>query len=290
LVNDLAAVELDVVLVLDDFQLVTNPAIQEATVFLLERRPPGLRVVISTRAEPGFPTPRLRARGELSDIGVDQLRFSPAETLQLLTQTYHLGLSDDQIARLHERTEGWAAGLYLAALSVRGQPDPSTFIASFAGDDRQLADYLTGEVLDRQEPQVRRFLLQTSILDRFTAALCDAVTGGRDSARALEHLERADLFLVALDSARQWYRYHSLFAEVLRGRLAREMPEAARHRGRGRRRRGGAGRPTLAQVLARRSGRDRRRLAACPAPGRGRRRLGAVSGRRERRRRAGSPR
>jgi LuxR family transcriptional regulator, maltose regulon positive regulatory protein len=226
LVNDLAAVELDLVLVLDDFQLVTNPAIQEATGFLLERRPPALRVVVSARAEPGFGAARMRARGELSDIGVDQLRFSLAETLQLLTESYHLGLGDDQVARLHERTEGWAAGLYLAALSVRGRPDPNAFIASFAGDDRQLADYLTGEVLDHLEPRVRRFLLQTSILDRFTAALCDAVTGATDSARALEHLERADLFLVALDSARQWYRYHSLFAEVLRGRLAREMPEA----------------------------------------------------------------
>jgi LuxR family maltose regulon positive regulatory protein len=224
LLNDLHALPDPVVLVLDDYHLVSNPEIHEAMGFLLDHLPPTVRIVIATRALPPLPLARLRARGWLHELSVDDLRFTATETAALLNDLLDLGLSERDVTRLHERTEGWAAGLYLAALSLRGRPDASAFIDAFAGDDRQIVDYLSSEVLAGQPDDVRRFLLETSVLDRLYAPLCDAVTGAGGSAARLVSLERANLFVVALDSQRRWYRCHHLFGELLRSELARSDP------------------------------------------------------------------
>jgi LuxR family transcriptional regulator, maltose regulon positive regulatory protein len=228
LLNDLAALRQDVVLVLDDFHVVERPEIHDALAYLLDRLPPRAHLVITTRADPPLPLARLRARGELVEIRAADLRFMPDEAGAYLNGTMGLDLTGGDIAALEARTEGWIAALQLAALSMQGRADPASFIASFAGDDRYVVDYLADEVLARQPDDVRTFLLQTSILDRMTGPLCDAVTGRSDSRAILERLERGNLFLVRLDDQRRWYRYHHLFADVLRARLVDEQPDAPR--------------------------------------------------------------
>jgi len=227
LLNELSVLPDDVTLVLDDYHLADGPAVATGMTFLVDHLPPQVRLVISTRADPALPLARLRARGELTELRAADLRFDAAETTSYLNEAAGLTLSAGDIDALEERTEGWVAALQLAALSLRGRDDPSAFIAGFAGDDRFVVDYLVEEVLDRQPAQVRRFLLQTSILDRLTGPLCDAVTGEPGGSSSLEQLDRANLFLVPLDDQRRWYRYHHLFGDLLRSRLLEEHDDAS---------------------------------------------------------------
>jgi LuxR family transcriptional regulator, maltose regulon positive regulatory protein len=224
LINDLEPLEERLVVVLDDYHLIENTEIHEGLSFLLERLPPSLRLVIATRSDPPLPLARMRARGELLELRAAELRFSPEESGVFLNEVLGLGLEPDDLARLHERTEGWAAGLYLAALSLRGRADRRPFIAAFAGDDRHIVDYLGAEVLRGQPDDVRIFMLRTSVLDRLSGPLCDAVTGTPGSAAVLRNIERANLFLLPLDNRRCWYRYHQLFGRLLLHELEQADP------------------------------------------------------------------
>src|SRR5215469_16781889 len=213
-----------VALILDDYHLVEAPPVHDSIAFLLDRLPPGLRLVLSSRADPPLPLARLRARGQLAELRAADLRFTLAETAAFLREVTGLDLPPASVAALQDRTEGWAAGVQLAALSLRGHADPAGFIAAFAGSNRYVLDYLTEEVLAGRPEQVLRFLLETSELGRLCGPLCDAVTGRTDSQALLEELERANLFVVPLDDVRRWWRYHHLFADLLRARLAHELP------------------------------------------------------------------
>jgi LuxR family maltose regulon positive regulatory protein len=223
LVNELSAGSNDIVLVLDDYHVVDAPDVQSGMAFLLDHLPPHLHIVIASRADPALPLARLRARGELAEIRAADLRFTPDEAAAYLKEAMGLDLGASDVAALEARTEGWIAALQLAALSMQGRDDISGFIAGFAGDDRYIVDYLVEEVLQRQPDQVRSFLLQTSILDTLSGPLCDAVTGRGGGKAMLEALDRGNLFLVPLDDRRRWYRYHHLFAEVLRAHLLDEQ-------------------------------------------------------------------
>src|SRR5215472_12468778 len=214
----------EVVLVLDDYHLIEAPPVHESVTFLLDRLPPGLRLILSSRADPPLPLARLRARGQLTELRAADLRFTLAETAAFLREATGFDLPPASVAALQDRTEGWAAGVQLAALSLRGHADPAGFIATFAGSNRYVLDYLTEEVLASQPQPVLHFLLQTSVLDRLCGPLCHAVTGRTDSQALLEGLERANLFVVPLDDVRRWWRYHHLFADLLRARLAYELP------------------------------------------------------------------
>jgi LuxR family maltose regulon positive regulatory protein len=225
LINELQELPAEVVLVLDDYHSITNTEIHEAVAFLVERLPATLRLVVSTRSDPPLPLAVLRVRGELTEIRAGELRFSEDETSALLNDVLNLNLGSTEVSRLCERTEGWAAGLYLAALSLRGRTDSREFIAAFAGDDRHVVDYLGAEVLAVQDDDVRSFLLETSILDRLSGPLCDAVRATDGSTSMLEAIERSNLFLVPLDEKRRWYRYHHLFGELLRHELHRAEPD-----------------------------------------------------------------
>lgn len=224
LLNELATAPGEVWLVLDDYHVVVDQDVREGMTFFLEHLPANIHVLLSTRADPDLPLPRWRVRGELVEIRAADLRFTPEEATAYLNASAGLNLTALEVAALEERTEGWIAALQLAALSLRGRSDVSGFIARFAGDDRYLVDYLVEEVLAHQPEQVREFLLQTAVLDRLAGPLCDALTGRDDGDRTLEALERANLFLVPLDDRRHWYRYHHLFADVLRARLLAERP------------------------------------------------------------------
>jgi LuxR family maltose regulon positive regulatory protein len=227
LINELSASPTELDVVLDDYHLVDSPDLQPSVAYLLDHLPPHVHLVISTRGDPSLPLARLRVRGELVEIRAADLRFTLAEVAAYLNDVAALDLTPGDIAALETRTEGWIAALQLAALSLRGRADTGAFIADFAGDDRYIVDYLAEEVLSRQPPQVRDFLLQTSILDRLSGPLCQAVTGNTASQKMLEHLDRANLFLVPLDGTRRWYRYHHLFAEVLTAHLSDGRPEEA---------------------------------------------------------------
>ena len=222
--NELDALPAELDLVLDDYHLADGPAIAADMAFLLEHLPPHVHLVISTRADPALPLARLRARGELVEVRAADLRFTLDEVAAYLNEVVGLDLDAADIAALEGRTEGWIAALQLAALSLQGRDDVSGFIAGFAGDDRYIVDYLVEEVLARQPADVRDFLLQTSILDRLSGPLCDAVTGASGGKAVLELLDRSNLFVVPLDDSRQWYRYHHLFADVLRTHLLEEQP------------------------------------------------------------------
>jgi LuxR family transcriptional regulator, maltose regulon positive regulatory protein len=230
LVNELAADPGpdEVLLVLDDYHLADSPPVHESVAFLLENLPPGLRVVVSGRADPPLPLARLRARGQLAELRAADLRFTTEEAAVLLGETAGPGLPAAAAETLTARTEGWAAGLQLAALSLRGQADAAGFVAAFSGSHRFVLDYLADEVLDKQTAQVRAFLLETSVLEHLTGELCDAITGRSGSQAMLEDIERAGLFLVPLDEVRGWWRYHHLFADLLRARLQAEQPGRVR--------------------------------------------------------------
>jgi LuxR family transcriptional regulator, maltose regulon positive regulatory protein len=223
LVNGLAELETPVILVLDDFHEISDQAVLRGVQFLLRHAPPQLRLLIASRSDPQLPLPRLRTGGLLAELRAAELAFTPAEAAELLAAE-GLALSDDELTRLHAHAEGWAAGLRLAALTLQRHPEPGRLIAQFAGDDRGVADYFIGEVLDRQAPEVRAVLLRSAILSRMTGPLVDALTGRGDGERVLAELERTNAFVVSLDQ-RSWYRYHQLFAELLRVELRHQAPE-----------------------------------------------------------------
>ncbi|HKF38302.1 MAG TPA: LuxR C-terminal-related transcriptional regulator [Ktedonobacteraceae bacterium] len=209
----------ETVLVLDDYHFIEVQPIHDALTYLVEHLPAHVHLVLASRADPPLPLARLRARGALSELRGATLRFTVEETTIFLTEVMGLPLTAQQVAALQARTEGWIAGLQLAALSLQGRDEVAGFIDAFTGNHRYVVDYLLEEVLSRQPEDVQNFLLQTCILDRLCGPLCDAVRRGDDSQALLAHSERANLFLVALDEERRWYRYHHLFAEVLRTRL-----------------------------------------------------------------------
>ena len=220
LFNELTALPHQVVLVLDDYHLVRSPEIDEGLSFFLQHLPHTVQLVISSRSEPALPLARLRARGELAEIDAQQLRFSEEETDLFLNDLHALGLDRRDVIRLRELTEGWAAGLYLATLAIRDRASAHEFIETFAGDNRHVVDYLSSEVLAGLPEEMRDFLVQTSVLGRLCAPLCDAVTDRPGSMRVLHELERSNSFLIPLDMKREWYCYHHLFRELLRNELA----------------------------------------------------------------------
>jgi len=225
LINALNTITREIVLILDDYHLITAPAIHETLTFLLDHLPLHAHLIIASRTDPPLPLVRWRAQGQLNELHTTDLRFINDEVALFLNQVMGLHLSGQQIASLDTHTEGWVAGLQLAALSLQGRTDIENFLATFTGSHRHILDYLTGEVLQRQPEPVRTFLLQTSILERLSASLCDAVTQRNDGQAMLEHLEQANLFLIPLDEERHWYRYHHLFAEFLRDRLRQAYPD-----------------------------------------------------------------
>jgi LuxR family transcriptional regulator, maltose regulon positive regulatory protein len=228
LVNELAGMTEEVVLVLDDYHLIQAPPVHQSVEFLVEHQPACLRLLLASRADPPLPLARLRARGLLSELREHDLRFTPQEATELLHAAAGPELPEAAVAALAERTEGWVAGLQLAALSLQGHADPAGFVAGFSGSHRYVLDYLSEEVLDGQPDEVRELLLETSVLERLSGPLCEAVTGRADSQQLLEQVERANLFLVPLDEERRWYRYHHLFAELLRARLRQQQPDRER--------------------------------------------------------------
>jgi LuxR family maltose regulon positive regulatory protein len=233
LINEIANIPNRILLVLDDYHLIEAQPIHEILIFLLENIPPPMHLVIATREDLNLPLARLRAREQLTEIRAADLRFKSTEVTKFLNQIMGLSLSVENIAALERRTEGWIAGLQLAAISIRGHDNVTSRIKSFTGSHRFVLDYLIAEVLEQQSEKVQTFLLQTSILNRLTGPLCDAVcfentettTGQENSQATLEILERANLFIVPLDDERRWFRYHHLFADLLRQRLHQTQPE-----------------------------------------------------------------
>ena len=247
LINDVAAIPTAFVLVIDDYHLIDAQPVHEAVTFLLEHLPPQMHLVIASREDPPLPLARLRARDQLIELRATDLRFASSEAAEFLNRVMGLGLSTEDVAALEARTEGWIAGLQLAAISMQGRNDTATLIESFTGSHRFILDYLVEEVLEQQSESIQTFLLQTTVLDRLTGSLCDALLGkgaeeqqskkASDSAASrvpspsapgqeiLEHLERSNLFVLPLDQERRWYRYHHLFADLLRRRLHQTQPE-----------------------------------------------------------------
>ncbi len=226
LINDLDVLAGPTVVALDDYHVIDTTAVHEAVTFLLDNLPPQVTLAMTTRVDPPLPLSRLRARGELVEVRAADLRFTTGEAGLFLNEVMGLRLAPEFVTALEARTEGWAAGLQLAALSARthagagGPGGVAEFVEAFSGSHRFVLDYLVEEVLDRQPDEVRTFLLETSVLDQLTGDLCDALTGRADGQRLLEILERENLFVVPLDDQRRWYRYHHLFADALRARLA----------------------------------------------------------------------
>ena len=225
LVNALTALGGPVVLVLDDYHVITERACHQQLNFLLAHLPSSVQLVLTTRVNPPLRLGRLRAAGQLLDIRPSQLRLAPAHVAALVHAVSGVELIGSDLADLVARTEGWPAGVYLAALSLRGHPSPHEFIGQFSGDNRFIGDFLAEEVLSRQPPEVRQFLVRTSVLGRFCAPLGAAVSGVANPAEILDLLERDNLFIVPLDETRQWFRYHHLFRQVLRSHLARAEPD-----------------------------------------------------------------
>ncbi len=225
LLNSIATISDDFILVLDDYHLIDSKPVDHALTFLLEHLPAQMHVVITTREDPNLPLARLRASQQLTEIRVTDLRFSPAEAAEFLNRVMGLKLSSQEIAVLETRTEGWIAGLQLAVLSLQDHQDVPGFIEAFAGDHRYIVDYLVEEVLQRQPEAIRSFLLQTSILERLNGSLCDAITDQSGSKTRLEALQRGNFFLIPLDDKRHWFRYHHLFADVLHLHLQTEQPD-----------------------------------------------------------------
>ena len=222
LLNDIAALSYRSILVLDDFHLVSAETILDGFTFLLDHQPRQMHLVLSTRADPPLPIVRLRARGQLTEVRVDDLAFTVDEAVTFLNERMGLGLSLEEVKALESRTEGWAVGLQLAAMSMQDHVDRCGFITAFAGSHHLILEYLAEEVLHRQPEPIQHFLLQTSILDRLCGPLCDVVTGQSDSGTMLSHLQRKNLFAVPLDDEHHWYRYHHLFADLLRKRFEQE--------------------------------------------------------------------
>lgn len=225
LVNAMGELPQDIVLALDDYHMIETTVIHTALAFLLDHLPPRMHLVLLTRSDPPLPLARLRARGQLTEIRSEHLRFSGGEAAGFLNQVMGLALTEEQVAALERRTEGWGAGLQLAALSMQGRKDVDGFIAAFSGSHQYIIDYLGEEVLNRQPEAVREFLLKTSILERLTGSLCDSLTGQSDGDATLQNLDQINLFLIRLDDERNWYRYHHLFSDVLCNRLKSIRPD-----------------------------------------------------------------
>ena len=225
LLNEIAAIPDHFILVLDDYHVIDSKPVDNILTFLLEHLPPQMHLVIASREDPHLPLPRMRARGQLTELRAADLRFTTSEAAEFLNQVMGLNLSEENIAALESRAEGWIAGLQLAALSMQGNKDISGFIRAFAGDHRYIVDYLVAEVLQSQPEPMRNFLLQTAILDRLNGSLCDAITGNEGGSARLEALQRGNFFVIPLDDKRNWYRYHHLFADVLRMHLMAEQPD-----------------------------------------------------------------
>jgi LuxR family maltose regulon positive regulatory protein len=219
LINEVASIEGNFILVLDDYHVIEAQAVHNALNFLLDHLPPNMHLVITSRSDPLLQIPRLRAQGQVTELRAENLRFTTQEAARFLNQVMGLALSEDDVLSLETRTEGWITGLHLAALSIQDKEDAAGFISEFTGDDRYIVDYLVDEVLAQRPKGTQDFLLQTSILDRMTGPLCDAVTGQEGGQELLERLDQANLFIVPLDNRRRWYRYHHLFADLLRQRL-----------------------------------------------------------------------
>ena len=225
LINEIATAPNKIILILDDYHLIEAKAIHNALNFLLENLPQRLHLVIATREDPLLPLSRLRARDQLTELRAIDLRFTVPEAAEFLNEIMGLNLSSENLTALETRTEGWIAGLQLAAISLQGQANTSRLIQSFTGSHRLVLDYLIEEVLDQQPVSVQNFLLQTAILNRLNGSLCNAVTGQNNGQATLEMLERSNLFIVSLDNERNWYRYHHLFTDLLRQRLHQNFPE-----------------------------------------------------------------
>ena len=225
LLNEVAAIEENVVLILDDYHAISTQSIHDGMGFLLSHLPPQMHLILASRADPPLSLARLRSHGDLTELRVSDLRFTPDEAAAFLNQVMGLTISAVDVAALEKRTEGWIAGLQLAALSLQGRENVADFVAAFSGGDRYIVDYLLEEVLQRQPEPVRRFLLETAILERLNGSLCNAVTAQADGQSMLETVERGNLFIIPLDNQRQWYRYHHLFADVLLAHALMESPE-----------------------------------------------------------------
>ncbi len=225
LINEITTIPDNFILVLDDYHIIDSKPVDTALAFLLEHLPPQMHLVITTREDPQFPLARLRARGQLIELRAADLRFTPSEAAEFLNQMIGLNLSAEDVAALEVRTEGWVAGLQLAALSMQGHENPSEFVATLSSNNRFILGYLIEEVLKCQPPEIQNFLLQTSILSKLNGDLCDAVTGQADSATRLEQLLVTNLFLIPLDDEGRWYRYHHLFADLLTNQLRRAHPD-----------------------------------------------------------------
>jgi len=219
LCNEITDAPASFILVLDDYHVISSLPIHQQLDFLVEHRPPPMHLVIVTREDPPLPLSRLRARGQMVEIRQEDLRFLPEECEDFLRRVMGLDLLADDVASLERRTEGWIAGLQLAALSMQGRTDLPGFVKAFTGGSHYVLDYLIEEVFEQQSADEQDFLLRTSILDRLSGSLCDAVAGRTGSAVLLDRLDHANLFIVPLDQSRTWYRYHHLFAELLRQRL-----------------------------------------------------------------------
>ncbi len=226
IINDIASLSDSFLLVLEDYHVIENDAIHEALMFLLDHAPPQLHVAVTTRIDPPIPIARLRVRGDLLELRASDLRFSGEESASLFNDTMRLNLSADSVAAVQERTEGWIAGLQMAGLSLHGRDDVEDFISAFTGEDRYVIDYLLEEVLTRQPEDLQRIMLDLSIVERFNASLCEAITGCDDGTGVLDRLERANLFMTSLDNRREWYRYHHLFADLLGHRLRQLRPDS----------------------------------------------------------------
>lgn len=225
LINDIFTFSIDLILALDDLHVITDPEIFQSLNFLLEHMPPNLHLVLLTRADPPLTLSRLRAKGQLAEIRAHELRFSVEETTEFLNEVMKLKLSADEIVSLEARTEGWIAGLQLAALSIQGQEDAANIISTFGGGSHYIVDFLVEEVLNRQPEHIRKFLLQTSILERLSGPLCAMVSGQTNTTATLQLLEQNNLFVFPLDGESYWYRYHQLFADVMRNRLRQKYPD-----------------------------------------------------------------
>lgn len=224
-VNDLACLKQPSILVLDDYHAITNAHVHKITEFLIENAPPTLQIIMTSRMMPEISVSRLRARNQLVEVLASDLRFSDEESWQFLHDVMQLHLSEAEMSDINNRTEGWVTGLQLAAIGLHSQPGAGKFIHELGGDDRLIGDYLVDEVIEQQPLEVRQFLVRTSILQRFSASLCNAVLDINNAQEMLLHLEHANLFLVSLDNRRGWYRYHHLFGEMLRLRLSLKRPE-----------------------------------------------------------------
>ncbi len=224
LINEILDIQQPFVIVLDDYHLISNPEIHDFLVFMFENQPSNMHLVISSRSDPPWPLARLRVCNQITEVRSKDLRFSRDEVTQFLNEIMNLKLAPDQIEKLEHRTEGWIAGLQMAAISMQNKDDISEFLDGFSGKHRFVMDYLLEEVLSQQSQEIMDFLLKTSILTRLNAELCEFITGGKNSASILEQLEKLNLFLVPLDDQRNWYRYHHLFADLLQKQLQVKLP------------------------------------------------------------------